>query len=332
MKFCIICRKPFTEKNPATKEHIIPEAIGGNFVIDTVCKDCNSNMGTKIDAPFVKNIISRLHIEENQIKGKKGIVEFPLKGDYQDEIGNKYRIDNLDSDPVLLDDRPEITIEKLESGEYSVSISFEKFGTFSENDINKLFAKYEKYLEREFNKQELLFDREKLLSSEFIRTIKPSMRLQKREQVDFNPFFLEALKIAYEFFVTHYPKEMEHKDIKNIAYILENADFNMAKKYVSLHIPDEKIEYITLTKLLKEKFGSVFIINPLKTPDNETGYFISLYEKFIFLVKLSNDDLFGNTTYLPYIYILEQKKVLYELQPNELIQFQECLSLTLCKK
>ncbi|XYU91462.1 HNH endonuclease [Pasteurella multocida] len=67
MKICIICRKEFTTTRPATKEHIIPESIGGNYIIETVCKDCNSKMGTKIDAPFVKNLISRLHIEENQI-------------------------------------------------------------------------------------------------------------------------------------------------------------------------------------------------------------------------------------------------------------------------
>lgn len=330
MKFCIICRKEFTKENPATKEHIIPEAIGGNYVIDTVCKNCNSQMGTKIDAPFIKNIISRLHIEENQIKGKKRIVDFPLKGNYQDDSGNKYQVNSFGSNPILLDDRPKLNIEQLDDGKISISILFEKYGTFSQEEIRGLLNKHKLFLESEYSKNGLKFNLEKLLNSDFTRQIKEPLPLSRRELVDFNPFFLEALKIAYEFFVTACPEFIEHPDIGNIAKVLENIDLKKAKKHVTIHVAEEKMEYMNLIKCLKNNFGSFFMVNPLRTPNGGSGCFISLYEKFIFLVKYSEDDLFGNFIHMPYFYIVKEKKTLYELSHDESIKFQECLKS--CKK
>lgn len=328
MKFCIICRKEFTKENPATKEHIIPESIGGNYIIDTVCKNCNSKMGTKIDAPFVKNIISRIHIKENQIK--KGNVDFPLKGNYQDKLGRKYQIDNLNSTPILLDDRPILDIQQLEDGKILVSISFEKYGSFSQEDRISLLYKHKSFLEKEYIKNGLEFNFEEILNSEFTAQTKEPLPLQKQELIDFNPFFLEALKIAYEFFVTTCPEFLKHPDIRNIAKALENIDLEMAKQYVTLHVADEKTKYMHLVKCLKNNFGSIFMVNPLMTPNGGCGCFISLYEKFICLVQLSEDNLFGNIIHLPYIYIVKQKKALHELSHDESIKFQECLKL--CQK
>lgn len=330
MNTCIICRKQFTIKNPATREHVIPEAIGGNYVIDTVCKNCNSKMGAKIDAPFIKNVISRLHIEENQIKGKKGTVDFPLKGNYQDELGRKYQVDNLNTNPILLDDRPILDIQQLGNNEYLVSISFEKYGSFSQEERISLLHKHKSFLEKEYMKNGLEFNFEKILNSEFTAQTKESLPLQKQELIDFNPFFLEALKIAYEFFVTTCPEFLEHPDIRNIAKALENIDLEMAKQYVILHAADEQTKYMHLVKCLKNNLGSIFMVNPLRTPTGGCGCFISLYEKFICLVQLSEDNLLGNIIHLPYIYIVKQKKALHELSHDESIKFQECLKL--CQK
>ncbi|QIM62273.1 hypothetical protein A1D29_02570 [Pasteurellaceae bacterium Orientalotternb1] len=330
MKFCIICRKEFTGENPATREHIIPEAIGGTYVIETVCKDCNSKMGAKIDAPFIKNIFSRLHIEENQIKGKKRIIDFPLKGNYQDESGKKYQVNSFDSEPILLDDRPILNIEQLADGKSLVSISFEKYGSFSQEEKIKLLHKHKLFLENEFRRNGLEFNFEQILISDFTSQIKESVPLTRYEQIDLNSFFLEALKIAYEFFVTTCPELINHPDIRNMAKVLENIDFEMAKKYVNLHVADEQLEYMNLVKCLKNNFGSIFMVNPLRTPDGGSGCFISLYEKFIFLVKFSEDDLFGNIIHIPYIYIVKQKKALHELSYDESIKFRECLEL--CQK
>jgi len=48
--YCIYCGKNCEKKS---EEHIIPESIGGNLIIDNVCETCNSNIGSKVDAKFV---------------------------------------------------------------------------------------------------------------------------------------------------------------------------------------------------------------------------------------------------------------------------------------
>ncbi|WP_109433188.1 HNH endonuclease [Aggregatibacter segnis] len=331
MNNCIICRQKFTEKNPATQEHVIPYSIGGNYVIHTICKNCNSSMGTKIDAPFARTIVSRLHIEENQIIGRNGKIDFPLKGDYQDDSGNKYRVESPNSAPILLDDRPKIEIKNLNSDQVQVSVSFEKYGYFSNDERIKLLNKHKKYLDKEYKKLGLEFNLESLLSAEFTKEVKEPKPLHKRELFDFNPFFLESLKIAYEFFVTNYPHYLDHQDIKDIAKILKNAESEKAKKYVSLQTIGSETEYARLAKCLKDRFGTIFMVVPLTTPTEGTGYFISLYEKFISLVTLSNENLIGSRQVGVYIYCLNQKKELQYLYPysSEWIKFQGCLNL--CK-
>lgn len=313
MNYCIICRKSFTNENPATKEHIIPYAIGGSYVINTICKKCNSNMGTKIDAPFIQNIISRLHIEDNQISGRNGKANFPFKGDYQDESGKKYRIDNIECSPKLLDDRPQVVIKELDSEHFEVSILFEKYGEITEEERINLLNKHKKYLKSQFVKYNLVFDFESIVKSKFEKDISSTpFKLTKKEVIDFNPFFLEALKIAYEFFVTDYPQYLEREDIKNIAGVLENIDHIRVKEYVSIHLSDEMVNK-NLYKSLKENLGSIFIVTPLITPSKGTGYFISLYERFIFLVTLSEDALLDSNA-TPYIYSLEHKETFKALR------------------
>lgn len=45
---CIFCLK----EGLPSKEHVFPEAIGGVFVIQRVCKTCNHFLGTNVDAPL----------------------------------------------------------------------------------------------------------------------------------------------------------------------------------------------------------------------------------------------------------------------------------------
>lgn len=331
MNFCIICREEFTDKNPATKEHIIPYAIGGNYTINNVCKCCNSKMGTKIDAPFVRNIISRIHIEDNNILGRSGKVEFPLKGDYEDETGKKFRVISPNSEPILLDDRPDVNIQELEGGKFSVSVSFEKYGEFTDRERESLLNKHKKYLVEKYREFGLEFDLNLLINSKFNKETKKPNLLKRKEVFDFNPFFLESLKIAYEFFVTDYPEYIEHKDVKDIARILTCGDEKRAKEKVTLSIVDENMKYTNLTRCLRNRFGTVFIIIPINKPSGGGGYFISLYEEFISLVTISNDASIDINIYNQHIYSLEKKKELQNLFPysDDWIKFKGCLNL--CK-
>lgn len=70
-KVCIYCGKEFEEKN-MTREHVIPQVIGGNieeqnpFIAYNVCKRCNNVAGTFIDGVFSKQILVNAYI--NTIK------------------------------------------------------------------------------------------------------------------------------------------------------------------------------------------------------------------------------------------------------------------------
>ena len=55
-KLCALCRTPLTKSNQ-TKEHIIPNAIGGRKkVTDFICRSCNSKTGDKWDAALTHQL------------------------------------------------------------------------------------------------------------------------------------------------------------------------------------------------------------------------------------------------------------------------------------
>lgn len=53
-KQCIFCLKSFPE---LTKEHVIPDAIGGSLTTKKLCKNCNSYLGSKVDTHLTDNLI-----------------------------------------------------------------------------------------------------------------------------------------------------------------------------------------------------------------------------------------------------------------------------------
>lgn len=73
---CIFC----LTNSDLTKEHIIPDSLGGSLVINAVCKACNSKIGSDIDAPFINSIISQLPRYLYNIKGKAGHIPNPFSG------------------------------------------------------------------------------------------------------------------------------------------------------------------------------------------------------------------------------------------------------------
>jgi hypothetical protein len=300
---CIICRNKFSVKNPRTNEHIIPFAIGGKKIINTVCKKCNSLLGTKIDAPFVDSFLGILHREENNILGRKKVLPSILKGNYKDSNGVTYQIKNIVSEPEILDKRPEITIHPIDNLKSAVNISFKKYGNFTEQEADLLFQKYFNYINSELAKNGL-----SSLTIEEIKSIPyqhgefNSGTLSRDITVDMNPFFLEALKIAYEFFVTDYPEFIDHKDMVKIAQIIENTDLQEAKKYVSIYcIYQNTSEFNNMIKLLENVVGQIFIVCPLVTPEKKTGYILSIYKEFLFLVTLSDDNLLSEKTINHYL-------------------------------
>lgn len=53
---CILC---LSDKNKMTKEHIIPDSIGGKLQAKILCKKCNNDIGSKIYKELVDDILIR---------------------------------------------------------------------------------------------------------------------------------------------------------------------------------------------------------------------------------------------------------------------------------
>jgi hypothetical protein len=85
---CIFCLK---EKS-ASEEHVFPEAIGGGLVIDRVCRDCNSDLGTTADARVSNHPLVLLARSQLGIAGKRGGIPDPFR--------DVFRIGALADDPT----------------------------------------------------------------------------------------------------------------------------------------------------------------------------------------------------------------------------------------
>lgn len=77
MKECIICHCQFKSAPP---EHVIPKAIGGQYTVHNVCKECNTLMNKNIDEPFKDNPFISTYRFKFGIKGRTKGTSNPLKG------------------------------------------------------------------------------------------------------------------------------------------------------------------------------------------------------------------------------------------------------------
>lgn len=72
MAKCIFCRE-----DGSSAEHVVPEGIGGRKVIERVCKPCNSDFGTRVDAKLINHPFIALERARLGIAGKS-VVPQPL--------------------------------------------------------------------------------------------------------------------------------------------------------------------------------------------------------------------------------------------------------------
>lgn len=71
--FCPFCRKDFPEDAAFTKEHIVAAAIGGSLALSiSVCNPCNSGLGSRVDAPFLRDFFISSKRLELGLVGQSG--------------------------------------------------------------------------------------------------------------------------------------------------------------------------------------------------------------------------------------------------------------------
>ncbi|WP_191286110.1 HNH endonuclease [Aliiroseovarius zhejiangensis] len=128
---CIYCQELLSEDTESnrrsSKEHIIPESLGGRSpaITKDCCVKCNSDLGTCIDGPFQEQFFVKFLQLSNSVKSKKGKFQkasFPVRAKgFEDEIG-KVTFHDAGLTTKLL---PIVRTTDHDEGSFEVSISGE---------------------------------------------------------------------------------------------------------------------------------------------------------------------------------------------------------------
>lgn len=204
MKKCIFCGRTETEfdkNNCWTEEHIIPEVLGNNTLkLYNVCKNCNSGLGTYVDKYFVNNMIFKMQRQLLGLKGKKGRVPNAFKEGI-DKEGRLIRVDEKFHPTLVPDIKHEGNNIKI------VAPSKEEAKTM----IQKKFSR----MNMPQDEIQKALDKVEMAESRFYQPV-----INFNFSVDYNRFFLEALKIAYEYIIYNigddYLKDSRAKEIQQI--------------------------------------------------------------------------------------------------------------------
>ena len=176
---CIICRKE-TNIFDFSLEHIVPDAIGGHLTIKSVCKKCNSRLGTTVDSKLSNNFIV------NPLRCIHGLA------------GKKGRIPNLFNDGVLDSDKsqvvqfrgmkPHLVPKRVENDDGTVSIT-----ASSTEEATKIA---QKILKRKGVKDISDSSIEKRTKERVKRKFQPIVHTQG--SIDMTGIVMAIFKIAYE--------------------------------------------------------------------------------------------------------------------------------------
>lgn len=187
MKRCIICRK---DKEEYSLEHIIPDSIGGTLTIESVCSECNSKLGSKVDKYLVNHFFCVVKRESLQLKSQNNL------------IPNSFKIQNfmLKSDP-----KQYLTFEE-DSSKFKLIPKVDKEGASFDINDTKNIKNYCKKHKIDISQFEVVSIDNQVVGEIKIDTINVNIAL---------------LKIAYEFAITlipQYYKDSQAEKISSMIY------------------------------------------------------------------------------------------------------------------
>ena len=222
MRKCAICR---SEGVQFSVEHVIPEALGGYYVLrDLVCVDCNSKLGDRVDAALVNHWLSKLYRFVHGLRGKAKRVPNPFAGQFTLQTDSTKRMQiKMSRDgrlvPYVL---PEVTHTDLDDERVRVDVSVDA------TDEAKLDTIVSKIAQRMgISADQVLANAERVRVSD-------DGGLKGSQTVDLRDFKLGLLKIAYEFAVDRVPGYFESDDAKHAAELLKEARFDDVEQYVNI--------------------------------------------------------------------------------------------------
>lgn len=210
MKECIICRE---QKNDFNIEHVIPESIEGYYKIKTVCTDCNSNLGSKVDSTVVNHKFIQFQRSMYDISGKSGLIPNPFAGLHhiKDNPDKKIRIeldDEGNTKPYIIPEVPS-NIEPNITNNYTMVIDKK-----DENKINSIIDKLCK-------RNGILRENLKITNKKVDRS---NPQIEVKFNIDIQFFKLGLLKMAYEFATDTIPDYYLDSKALKISNILKNTD------------------------------------------------------------------------------------------------------------
>jgi hypothetical protein len=202
INFCVLC---LSDESVLTDEHLFPEALGGRIHYPILCGDCNSDIGRRIDAPFLNQKNMQLARAAFQISGKKGNIPQPFSDTYSAEMDGTATDFKIRSDfsASLIPSAPEISITK--DGHISISLSRDvefshQIPKIIETALRRFFASQEgAALGWSISEQDNAI-RTSIESAAKVEPTKTniSTELSGSWEIDLRRLFAEHVKIIYE--------------------------------------------------------------------------------------------------------------------------------------
>lgn len=214
---CIICRE---NKEEMSDEHVIPESLGGYYHIFSVCKKCNSDMGSSVDSPLINNKLTELYRFCQEITGKNGKIPNPFSGDFINANNQSSARFDVDSNGKL-DPFTHPIIKIREEGNQIVGIEIE----VDSKEESKIDQMLQKILKRKNIPDSAIIKGEKIRKIE----LGP---YKAQWSMDTYKFKIGLLKIAYEFAVDSINDYFNDEYAIAISKVLRDADYQAVEHYM----------------------------------------------------------------------------------------------------
>lgn len=226
IKECIICREPKTDFLP---EHVFPASLGGGFVINSVCHDCNQRMGKYIDTPFANHKWILLYRNLYGLSRGTREIKSPFTGKHTDVRGKEFIVTTKNRE-IRAEYLPHFDIVETEKGPVGLV-------TMSANSFleDKAVKKYSKIVEERLGVPVSHYAIE--------RTVPDAVEIEVRDEN--NKILMGCIKIGYETAVSCIPE-----------YYLDNLAISYSKMLKDCSIDKSLVEFINPPITLKQKIHS----------------------------------------------------------------------------
>ena len=209
---CYLCHRSLDKSN-SSKEHIIPNALGGKLTARILCHDCNNRMGSSYDAQLAKALeFFAYKVNHPRSYGKVQAINVKLNGHPVKALpGGGFK-----------------TIHPIEDSD-SNHIRLRAFGDNIEEIINKVLLNLKR-------KNKIDQNQYQKLKQEIPKQIKIVRHPIVEREFQFNNIWFGLLKIAINFAVY---KDISDSEIEDAINVLTSNDELKTVPYVNFYYSDE---------------------------------------------------------------------------------------------